>query len=600
MMNWSIRHPGFILGFLATFASFCNADGTHGAGIAFPTDNEVVWRTLSSAIHLLGVSVLAYCLARRTDKFAARGLTAVPVARWLVILIFIDSWLFLFAAGILISGVGLSLNPRSCEAGIFLCIILYAASKILIYWFLVEKVHLVHPHPSHSRIKSPAYRLCMIFVIGYGVIILLLIQGRIAFIQDGSQVAHGSIYDHGADGSCVIGLNRPASMSLLIYDLVLNVFLSFMFLYPLYRSPNMSPRLKAIAKRTLIAATVALITSAINICVLTVLHGQELGWICLASCGADVAINALAIFAVTASVDDHHSDKESPGEKGESIDTSRNPRNGLVHTLRHGWSNMFYSPQLQLPTVHVGPGPSNKGILARNLTNQSLDTTPQTRSVHFSPDTTRHSRGFTATELREAARTSSTRIDSPYFIKSKRGVLKREEKVRGINARGSISLIIHLEPNASQQRARPSVTTVFSPVQRPPIDLGEITSVEVRHEVPASKRSSRRALSSTQSTTSRKRSRSVDGINTACKVFTLSDPPATLEEARERIQVLSALTEIGSGKRKSQMDQSPLEVSVQTDRRIEVRRKRQSNMLYDYHGWRYNQASSSFSSSGGL
>jgi hypothetical protein len=35
-----------------------------------------------------------------------------------------------------------------------------------------------------------------------------------------------------------------------------------------------------------------------------VLHGQELGWVCLGSCGADVTINALALFFVTGSYDD--------------------------------------------------------------------------------------------------------------------------------------------------------------------------------------------------------------------------------------------------------------------------------------------------------
>jgi hypothetical protein len=101
---------------------------------------------------------LAYCLARRTDKFSARGkcdtgyvatwltesaspgFTSIPIAKWLALLIFADSWLFLFSAGLLISGIGLSLNEHACSAGIFLCIFLYAFSKLLIYWFLGEFV----------------------------------------------------------------------------------------------------------------------------------------------------------------------------------------------------------------------------------------------------------------------------------------------------------------------------------------------------------------------------------------------------------------------------------------------------------------------------
>lgn len=37
----------------------------------------------------------------------------------------------------------------------------------------------------------------------------------------------------------------------------------------------------------------------INIAVLTVMHGQQLGWVCLGSCGTDVTMNALVLFWVT-------------------------------------------------------------------------------------------------------------------------------------------------------------------------------------------------------------------------------------------------------------------------------------------------------------
>ena len=79
---------------------------------------------------------------------------------------------------------------------------------------------------------------------------------------------------------------------------------SSLFLYPLYRSHKLTAPLRRLAKRTLWAALVALVTSATNVAVLMVLHGQELGWVCLGSCTADVTINALALFFVTGSYDD--------------------------------------------------------------------------------------------------------------------------------------------------------------------------------------------------------------------------------------------------------------------------------------------------------
>ena len=102
-------------------------------------------------------------------------------------------------------------------------------------------MHLVHP--SHSRLKSSAYRLCILFVFGYLVIIILLVTGRIAFIRDGNQIGEGAVHDQGADGACVIGLGPTAyvvsfnfeciltlrrSLSILIYDLMLNVFFTWL------------------------------------------------------------------------------------------------------------------------------------------------------------------------------------------------------------------------------------------------------------------------------------------------------------------------------------------------------------------------------------
>jgi hypothetical protein len=38
--------------------------------------------------------------------------------------IFFDSWLFVFSGGVVVSGIGMSLNNAACLSGIYLCIIL--------------------------------------------------------------------------------------------------------------------------------------------------------------------------------------------------------------------------------------------------------------------------------------------------------------------------------------------------------------------------------------------------------------------------------------------------------------------------------------------
>ncbi|QRV86564.1 transmembrane protein [Ceratobasidium sp. AG-Ba] len=260
-------------------------DPTQAPTVVFPNPGM---QALSSVIHLLGVTVLAYCFARRTtfpDLTWSQVWSTVTWPRLCVILVLADSWVFVFLSGVLILGSGLSKDHTSCSLGIFACIALYALSKILTYAFLMEKVHVVWGGAHQPRLKSPVYRICLITMTPYVVIVLLMLLGRIAFIR--------------SDGACVIGLKRLASLSILIYDLYINVFLTAMFIWPLARSKLINPRLKTVATRTLVAACVALTTSTFNMAILTIMHGQQLGWVCLGSCGTDVTVNAIVLFWVT-------------------------------------------------------------------------------------------------------------------------------------------------------------------------------------------------------------------------------------------------------------------------------------------------------------
>ncbi|KAF5383380.1 hypothetical protein D9757_008389 [Collybiopsis confluens] len=104
-----------------------------------------------------------------------------------------------------------------------------------------------------------------------------------------------------SDGVCVIGLKSFATIPLIVYDFSLNIFLTGMFLWPLWISNPISTRLRSVAKRTLYGATISLFSSAINIIVMLVLSGNELGWVCISSCISDVAVNSFAIFWVSSS-----------------------------------------------------------------------------------------------------------------------------------------------------------------------------------------------------------------------------------------------------------------------------------------------------------
>ncbi|KAF8318465.1 hypothetical protein DL93DRAFT_2095238 [Clavulina sp. PMI_390] len=292
-------------------------------GMVFP---NVGLRTLSAIVHFLGTAVLAACLSRRVafeDLNTLRGWRNLSVARLTIILIFADSLAFLMITGVLIHGTGLEESRTTCSLGIFSCIALYTSSKVLIYIFLSEKVWLVwsnmassqtslselqarstlpssSQHPatstaaSHSvsdysqtilgkRLHSRIYLLCIISVLFYFSCFVLLLVYRIANLR-------------ASDGSCEIGLKKVASIPLLSYDVSLCVALAVEQTCSGGHTAN-SERIYGGYS----ASVVALTTSAVNIAVLTSLQGHELGWVCLASCGTDVMINALVLDWVTES-----------------------------------------------------------------------------------------------------------------------------------------------------------------------------------------------------------------------------------------------------------------------------------------------------------
>ena len=94
---------------------------------------------ISAAVYLLGVSVVSHLISRRVLVDGTQ--TSLRRATWprlCVLIIFLDSYLFLFTSGILILGVGMTASAVACSLGIYLCIVFYGTSKFFIYLFLSE------------------------------------------------------------------------------------------------------------------------------------------------------------------------------------------------------------------------------------------------------------------------------------------------------------------------------------------------------------------------------------------------------------------------------------------------------------------------------
>ncbi|KAM5540261.1 hypothetical protein V8D89_006080 [Ganoderma adspersum] len=194
-------------------------------------------------------------------------------------------WAFIFTIAILVHGLGMELSITVCMMGILSCIIFYGTSKIFIYLFLAEKVYAVWAAGRvKGRLHCKVYLACLALVSCYVGVAILMIMERIAVSDD--------------RGTCYIGLRRVSSVLLLSYDVLVNVLLTSLFVWPLLRK-RLTPALRRIAIRNLWAAGVALSTSTINTLVLTLMSGTQLAWVCLASCGIDVVINAITLTWVT-------------------------------------------------------------------------------------------------------------------------------------------------------------------------------------------------------------------------------------------------------------------------------------------------------------
>ncbi|KAF6836589.1 hypothetical protein CPLU01_03624 [Colletotrichum plurivorum] len=121
--------------------------------------------------------------------------------------------------------------------------------------------------------------------------------------------AHASQYDPGTD-VCTIGLERTILIPLIVFDALVNVYLTSLFLIPLTTSrsrprtmgsdnrllfrPPPSTRLRRLAFRTLLGAVLAVTVSMANLSILVALGG-EVFWLCLACCNADVLVTAFLI-----------------------------------------------------------------------------------------------------------------------------------------------------------------------------------------------------------------------------------------------------------------------------------------------------------------
>ncbi|KAI0601856.1 hypothetical protein F4775DRAFT_356628 [Biscogniauxia sp. FL1348] len=240
-------------------------------------------------LSIISISVLSSFLTQRT--LAVSSWRRLPFIVWVVYAIFVDSWLFVLVTAILHYGLGFNSHPNVCSAAIFLCLVCYVTTKILIYLFLVEKAFIIRGG-TKERLKSKLY----IFN-SFGMLTVYLAVSILNFVY---RIARMDA------GECVIGMEKFTMIPLISFDLLVNVYLTLLFLVPLsflYSSKN-HPRtdanikLRTVAMRTFVGALCTTTSSVVNLTVLMALDGEP-GWVCLMCCNSDILFSAIVIQWVT-------------------------------------------------------------------------------------------------------------------------------------------------------------------------------------------------------------------------------------------------------------------------------------------------------------
>ncbi|OJD33741.1 ring finger domain protein [Diplodia corticola] len=277
-----------------------------------PADIPFAGRMISMFMSLVTLCVLSVCIVRRVQRI--HNWLSLPLAAWLIVIIYVDSFLFVFVTA-LFKDVGLNSNQTICEGAILLCLICYMSTKIFIYCFLVEKAYIVRGK-HEARLKDKLYLFnCFFMMLPYTIVVILNFVWRIAYINK--------------TGTCIIGMQKRAMMPLIIFDVAVNVYMTALFIVPLRQLYSYKNRqntmLHTMAFRTFIGSCATLTSSVANLTVLMVLRGEP-GWICLLCCNADILFSVLVLHWVTSGDRTGQTTNHSyPSGVDNNIDVDPNP-----------------------------------------------------------------------------------------------------------------------------------------------------------------------------------------------------------------------------------------------------------------------------------
>ncbi|KAF2650780.1 hypothetical protein K491DRAFT_608173 [Lophiostoma macrostomum CBS 122681] len=273
-------------------------------------------RTIYTVLSLFCMMVLSLMLGSRFSKLRKNAMMKRNITSILVLILYVLVISFIVCTAVMLSGQGLY-NHGLCTAATWICLLLYTAVKLVIYVFIVERVHIV---------RAPFVRRSRDWLYIISLVVMLISFGAVAINAYLSPI----IEMDPADGRCHMGIPGKASIPFMTVDIAVNVALTSIFFYLLRpvvklhgvsslsgvfgsntrrrirdveteirKGTNIQRAIRTLLWKSLFGSMLIMLPTVANMVQFYIMSGKELALICLTLCTMDVSWDTIVIHWLT-------------------------------------------------------------------------------------------------------------------------------------------------------------------------------------------------------------------------------------------------------------------------------------------------------------
>ncbi|KAJ8606785.1 hypothetical protein MRB53_040711 [Persea americana] len=178
-------------------------------------------RAIYNELSIVCILLLGILIALRSRPLLQKGSRRLTPIHAFTLLLFVSAILLVFIENLFNSGIGFP-TTASCLTASVLDMVFYFVGKLAIHLFLLERVRLVRSASHPSRLRDWTWTV-PIAVLGAGFMSLAV-------------VAFYFLYHRlePSSGSCSLGFPPVVTVLLLVYDAVISVALTSLFIYLLW------------------------------------------------------------------------------------------------------------------------------------------------------------------------------------------------------------------------------------------------------------------------------------------------------------------------------------------------------------------------------